>query len=283
MLNNYLNLSNNNVNNLVLTLDKTQAHPYHLVDPSPWPILTSFSLFGLTFNTIMLTHGYSLDTYVLFLNIITTFYILNLWFRDVISESTLLGHHTLAVRNGILIGYLLFILTEVLFFVGIFWAYFHAALSPTIELGSIWPPIGIEAVNPLELPLLNTVILLSSGATVTYSHHALIARNRRDAIIGLILTVLLAITFAFFQYIEYLNVSFTISDGVFGSSFFLGTGFHGGHIIIGSIMLSIMLWRMVSYHFTDKHHLGYETTILYWHFLDIVWLILFVIFYWWGS
>lgn len=271
------------VSNIVSTLDKTQAHPFHLVDPSPWPILISFSLFGLTFNTIMLTHGYSIDTYMIFLNMLTTGYILGLWCRDIISEATLLGHHTQAVRNGIFIGYMLFILTEALFFFGIFWSYFHAALSPNIELGSVWPPVGIEAVNPLELPLLNTIILLSSGATITYSHHALVGRNRRDAVVGLFLTLVLAITFIFFQYLEYINVSFTISDGVFGSTFFLGTGTHGVHIIVGSIMLTVMFIRMINYHFTDKHHLGYETTILYWHFLDIVWLVLFVVFYWWGS
>lgn len=207
-----------------------------------------------------------------------------LWFRDIIAEATYLGDHTLAVRNGINLGFILFVISEALFFIGIFWAFGHSAISPTIEIGAVWPPVGIEAINPTDLPLLNTILLLSSGATLTYSHHYLInGGNRFQVLFGLFLTILLAATFMLCQYIEYNTASFTIADGIFGSVFYLGTGFHGIHIIIGLIYLSISFWRIYSYQLTNTHHVGYATAILYWHFVDIVWLFLFVIFYWWGS
>ena len=170
---------------------------------------------------------------------------MTLWFRDIISEGTYLGNHTLAVQKGLNLGVILFIVSEALFFVAIFWAFFHSALTPTVELGAQWPPMGIEPVNPFELPLLNTVILLSSGATITYAHHSLIKGDRSGAIIRYtIFTVVLALIFTVFQGIEYSVSSFTISDGVFGTCFFFGTGFHGFHVIIGTIFLSVALWRI---------------------------------------
>lgn len=150
-----------------------------------------------------------------------------LWFRDIVSEGTFLGNHTLAVQKGLNLGVILFILSEALFFLAIFWAFFHSALTPTVELGAQWPPMGIEPVNPFELPLLNTVILLSSGATITFAHHSLIKGDRSGALYGTIFTVILALIFTIFQGIEYSVSSFTISDGVFGTCFFFGTGFHG--------------------------------------------------------
>jgi cytochrome c oxidase subunit 3 len=262
-----------------------QGHPYHLVEISPWPIFSAFSVFSLAFNTALINHGYigSQNAYLILLSFICVIYSISLWGRDIVAEATILGHHTLAVRNGIYIGYILFIVSEVMFFVGIFWAYAHSSLSPNIELGSEWPPLGITAIGPMELPLLNTIILLSSGATITYSHHALIANKYNTAIYSLLITVVLAFLFVICQYIEYLYASFTIADGVYGSCFYFGTGCHGYHILVGFTMLSISLWRMINYHYTDTHHLGYETTILLWHFLDVVWLFLFILFYWWGS
>jgi cytochrome c oxidase subunit 3 len=205
------------------------------------------------------------------------------WFRDIISEATYIGDHTLAVQKGINIGVILFIVSEALFFMAIFWAFFHSALTPTIELGSQWPPLGIEPVNPFELPLLNTVILLSSGATVTFAHHSLIQRKREGTLYGLIATIFLAIIFTTFQGIEYNVSSFTISDSVFGTCFFFGTGFHGLHVIIGTIFLTIPFWRIFAYHLTDHHHVNFESGILYWHFVDIVWLFLYLSIYYWGS
>ena len=180
-------------------------------------------------------------------------------------------------------GVVLFIVSEALFFLAIFWAFFHSALSPTVELGAQWPPMGIEAVNPFELPLLNTVILLSSGATVTYAHHSLIKGDRAGSLYGLIGTVILAAIFTAFQGIEYTVSSFTISDGAFGTCFYFGTGFHGLHVMIGTAFIAVGLWRMYAYHLTDNHHLGLEASILYWHFVDVVWLFLFISIYYWGS
>ena len=205
------------------------------------------------------------------------------WFRDVISEGTYLGNHTLAVQRGLSMGVSLFIVSEALFFLAIFWAYFHSALSPTVELGTQWPPIGTEAINAFELPLLNTVLLLASGVTITYSHHSLIQGNRNSALNGLILTVVLAIVFTGFQAIEYSVSSFTLTDGAYGSCFYFGTGFHGLHVIIGTIFLLVGFLRLVAYHLTENHHLGLEAGILYWHFVDIVWLFLFLSVYYWGS
>lgn len=260
-----------------------QDHPFHLVSPSPWPFYTSGSLLALTCSAALSMHNFSnsyLSLYIAFILVIIS---MSLWFRDIITESTFLGDHTLAVQKGINLGVILFIVSEGLFFVAIFWAFFHSALTPTVELGSQWPPMGIEPVNPFELPLLNTVILLSSGATITYAHHSLIQGNRKGSLIGSIFTILLAIIFTGFQGIEYSVSSFTISDGAFGTCFFFGTGFHGLHVIIGTIFLSVALWRIYAYHLTDNHHLGLEAGILYWHFVDVVWLFLYVSIYYWGS
>jgi len=208
---------------------------------------------------------------------------MSFWFRDIITEATYLGDHTLVVQKGLYFGVILFIVSEALFFLAIFWAFFHSALTPTVELGALWPPLGIEPVNPFELPLLNTVILLSSGATITYAHHSFIATGRTGAIYGAICTLLLALIFTGFQGLEYHVSSFTISDGVFGTCFFFGTGFHGFHVIIGTIFLSVALWRIYDYQLTDQHHSGFEGGILYWHFVDVVWLFLYISIYYWGS
>jgi cytochrome c oxidase subunit 3 len=208
---------------------------------------------------------------------------MSLWFRDIISEGTYLGNHTLAVQKGINMGVALFIISEALFFLGIFWAFFHSALSPTIELGAKWPPIGINSVNPFELPLLNTVILLSSGVTITYSHHSLIKGDRTGGLYGAIYTIILAVIFTCLQGIEYAVSSFTISDGTYSSCFYFGTGFHGLHVMIGTAFLAVAFWRMLAYHLTENHHLGFESAILYWHFVDVVWLFLYISVYYWGS
>jgi cytochrome c oxidase subunit 3 len=228
-------------------------------------------------------HGFSGGGVFLTLGFLSLISSMAFWFRDVISEGTYYGNHTMAVQRGLNLGVALFIVSEALFFLAIFWAFFHSALSPTVELGAEWPPQGIEAINPFELPLLNTVILLSSGVTVTYAHHSLIEGNRKGAIYGLIATLALAVVFTIFQGVEYSVSSFTISDGAFGTCFYFGTGFHGLHVIIGTIFLAVGLWRTWSYHSTRHHHLGLESAILYWHFVDVVWLFLYVAVYYWGS
>jgi cytochrome c oxidase subunit 3 len=271
------------INILVQNRSKFQSHPFHLVSPSPWPLYSSFSLLALTTNGVSAMHGFSGAGYVLIFSFAALLYSMTLWFRDVISEGTYLGNHTLAVQRGLNMGVALFIVSEALFFLAIFWTFFHSALSPTIELGTQWPPMGVEAINPFELPLLNTAILLSSGVTVTYAHHSLIQGNRRGALIGLLFTIVLAVVFTICQGVEYSVSSFTISDGAYGSCFFFSTGFHGLHVIIGTIFLLVGFWRMLAYHLTENHHLGLEAGILYWHFVDVVWLFLYVSVYYWGS
>lgn len=260
-----------------------QGHPFHLVSPSPWPVFCSISLLMLTCSAALTFHNFQYAGYLLSLALILLISSMSLWFRDVISEGTYLGDHTLAVQKGLNMGVALFIVSEVLFFLAIFWAYFHSALSPTVELGAQWPPMGIEAINAFELPLLNTVILLSSGVTITYSHHSLIQGNRNGALYGAVFTIILAFVFTAFQGIEYSVSSFTISDGAFGSCFYFGTGFHGLHVIIGTIFLAVGFWRLLAYQLTENHHLGLESGILYWHFVDVVWLFLFLSVYYWGS
>jgi len=260
-----------------------QVFPYHLVAPSPWPIAVSFSLMSLALSLGLTMHGYINNVVVLLLSIIVVLYSMGLWFRDIIAEGTYLGDHTLAVRKGLNYGFLLFVVSEILIFAGIFWAYFHSAMSPTVELGGVWPPVGIEAIGATELPLLNTIILLASGATITYSHHGIIEGNRKYALSGLFITLWLIIIFVICQYIEYTNATFTISDGVYGSVFYAGTGLHFIHMIMLIIMLLICYIRMRQYHFTTNHHVNFETTVIYLHVLDVIWLFLYIVMYWWGA
>lgn len=260
-----------------------QQHPFHLVMPSPWPLYTSMTLFSLTLSAVLTFHSFFTALKILMGGFTSLLSSMTLWFRDVTNEATYFGNHTMAVQRGLNMGVALFIISEALFFLAIFWSFFHSALSPTIELGAKWPPLGIESINPFELPLLNTVILLSSGVTVTYSHHSLIQNNRSATLYGLVYTVILAIIFTALQYIEYSVSSFTISDGTFSSCFYFGTGFHGLHVIIGTAFLAAGLWRILAYHVTENHHLGFESAILYWHFVDVVWLFLYISVYYWGS
>ncbi len=260
-----------------------QSHPFHLVSPSPWPIFTCVSLLTLTTSSVLSFHGFAKSELIAQSAFLCLVLSMVFWFRDIISEGTYLGNHTLAVQRGLNMGVALFIISEALFFVAIFWTFFHSALSPTVELGAMWPPMGIEAIDPFELPLLNTVILLSSGVTVTYAHHSLIQGERSGTLYGLVYTIVLAGIFTAFQAVEYSVSSFTISDGAFGSCFYFGTGFHGLHVMIGTAFLAVGLWRAIAYHLTDNHHLGLESGILYWHFVDIVWLFLFISIYYWGS
>lgn len=278
----------NNLSTLQTQRSNFQFHPFHMVTPSPWPLFISFSLLILTMGSVVYFNGYASpfgDSGIVLvsLGLITTVMCMALWLRDVVTEGTFLGDHTFAVQKGLTMGMVLFIISEVMLFFSVFWALFHSSLSPSVELGGQWPPMGIDSINPFELPLLNTILLLTSGATVTYSHHAVINKNRSGAIAGLILTIVLASVFTVCQGIEYMNAPFTISDGVYGSTFYMSTGLHGFHVIVGTLMLAVSLGRLIQYHFTNTHHLGYESAILYWHFVDVVWLFLFVSVYWYGG
>jgi cytochrome c oxidase subunit 3 len=239
----YKNKSNKNKMNNI-QLNKFQYHPFHLVENSPWPILLSFSLLSLTTGAVMYLQGYS---------------------------------------NGGLLLTLGFILSEIFAFFSVFWAFFHSSLSPAIEIGGLWPPLGITPLDPFSIPLLNTFLLLSSGAFVTYGHHALIAGDRKGAIFGTLITIILAIVFTVLQYVEYSEAGFTIADSVFGTVFFASTGLHGLHVIVGTIFITVGFIRILNYHLTDTHHIGHESGILYWHFVDVVWLFLFIAVYYWGG
>nr|YP_007890808.1 cytochrome c oxidase subunit III [Seculamonas ecuadoriensis]AGH24503.1 cytochrome c oxidase subunit 3 [Seculamonas ecuadoriensis] len=260
-----------------------RRHPFHIVDPSPWPLTTAFGAFCLTAGSVMYMHAYTGGGTIALIGLATILYSMYTWCRDIVRESTFQGNHTMAVQTGIRYGMLLFILSEVVFFAAFFWGFFHSSLSPTIEIGAVWPPKGIETLNPWEVPFLNTVILLLSGATVTWSHHAMIHGNRTQSILGLVFTVILAITFTGFQVFEYMDASFRISDGIYGTTFYMSTGFHGFHVFVGTCFLAVCLIREIKHHFTTKHHVGFEAAAWYWHFVDVVWLFLFVSIYWWGG
>jgi cytochrome c oxidase subunit 3 len=268
---------------MALKRTQFQAHPWHLVDASPWPLITSLALLALALSAVMYFHGFEGGGTSALLALTVLVASMVLWLRDVAAEGSYGGYHTLPVQKGLVLGFVLFVVSEVFAFLSAFWAYFHSALAPTVELGAAWPPAGVEPLNYAEIPLLNTVILLSSGATVTYAHHALIRGDRRGALLGLVLTVLLAAVFTAFQAYEYMEAPFTIADSVYGSAFFCCTGLHGFHVIIGTLFLLVSTFRLAAYALTSEHHVGLESAILYWHFVDVVWLFLFVSIYWWGS
>jgi len=256
-------------------------HPFHLVSPSPWPILGSFSVSllvsGLVFSWS--NHG----TILLWVGLLSLATSCFFWWSNIISESTFLGAHTTRVQTGLRLGIGLFIVSEIFFFLGFFWAYLHCSLSPNVELGSCWPPLGLCSLNAFHVPLLSTVVLLSSGATVTWSQSALSSGSSSSALTGLVITVSLGAFFTLLQGFEYHIRPFNISDGAYGSCFYLATGFHGLHVIIGTLFLLVRLSRLVKRHFSPARHLGFVFACWYWHFVDVVWILLYVIIYIWGS
>nr|AZH80972.1 cytochrome c oxidase subunit III [Caridina cf. multidentata VDM-2018] len=256
-------------------------HTYHLVDMSPWPLTGSISAMMITTGLVKWFHQFNMD--LLLLGLLATALTMIQWWRDITREATYQGLHTARVVTGLQWGMILFITSEVLFFFSFFWAFFHSSLSPTVEVGSCWPPAGIQSFNPFQIPLLNTAILLASGATVTWAHHAMMEANLTQALQGLTLTVILGLYFTGLQAMEYYEAPFTIADSVYGSTFFVATGFHGLHVIIGSTFLLVCLYRMYMCHFSSKHHFGFEAAAWYWHFVDVVWLFLYISIYWWGG
>ncbi len=298
-----------------------KEHDYHLVDPSPWPVISSVAAFMTAIGAIawMRTHvdGEGVlgikGPWLFALGMSALIACAYFWWRDVVREAHK-GDHTPVVQLHLRYGMILFIASEVMFFVAWFWAYFDSALFPAgvhdllnnagrlVGLtsrnevyGGQWPPVPVDATNavvpgnfkhtfdPWGLPLVNTLVLLTSGCTVTWAHHALLKDDRRGLVIGLLLTVILGILFSILQAIEYSHAGFSYAGHSYGSTFFMATGFHGAHVIIGTIFLFVCLLRALKGHFTPKQHFGFEAAAWYWHFVDVVWLFLFACIYVWGA
>lgn len=267
-----------------------QAHPYHLVDPSPWPFVASMSLLAFTLGMAMAMHDVTGGMFICIAGFMGVLYTMYGWWKDVVQESTKDPVHTSPVQLGLRAGMALFIVSEIMFFAAFFWAFFNASLFPVLPLedvwemaAGIWPPEGIETFDAWDLPLLNTLILLLSGTTVTWAHHALLEGDRKGLIHGLGWSVFLGFTFTLLQMYEYSHAAFGFKDGIYASTFYLATGFHGLHVLIGTIFLAVCLLRARKGQLTKKNHLGFEFAAWYWHFVDVVWLFLFIFVYWWGG
>jgi cytochrome c oxidase subunit 3 len=277
-----------------------QHHQYHLVEPSPWPIIGATATFILAVGAIAwMKHLFAAAPLVFGMAALGVLYTMFGWWRDVALEATYKGDHTPVVQISHRYGMILFIASEVMFFVAWFWAYFNTALFPAdvhdvmgalignvgrnAVLGGQWPPKGVATFDPWHLPLLNTLILLTSGTTVTWAHHALLENDRQGLKWGLILTIALGAAFTCVQAYEYSHAGFHFSQNIYGATFFMATGFHGFHVIIGTVFLTVCLVRAFLGHFTPKQHLGFEFAAWYWHFVDVVWLFLFSCIYVWGA
>ena len=267
-------------------------HDYHLVSPSPWPIVGSISVFLLAVGLVGWMHNmYAIAPLVFGAGAIGVAYTMMSWWRDVIKEAEHEGYHTRVVQISHRYGMILFIASEVMFFVAWFWAFFDASLfadeamqASRLEVtGGAWPPKGVHVFDPWHLPLLNTLILLTSGTTVTWAHHALLHGDRKGLINGLWLTILLGATFTCVQAYEYYHAAFTYSGHIYGATFFMATGFHGAHVLIGTVFLTVCLIRSYAGHFSQTQHLGFEFAAWYWHFVDVVWLFLFSCIYVWAQ
>jgi cytochrome c oxidase subunit 3 len=263
-------------------------HDYHLVNPSPWPFVGSVSAFVLAIGGIAWMQDWT--PWVFFVGLAGVLYTMYAWWSDVIKESQA-GDHTRVVQLHHRYGMILFIASEVMFFVAWFWAYFDGFFrvgdveqpGRIAATGGAWPPMGVEIFDPFHLPLFNTLILLTSGTTVTWAHHALLHGDKDGVRWGLVLTIALGILFSFVQVIEYTHAGFSFSGNIYGATFFMATGFHGFHVFIGTIFLIVCLIRAEAGQFTPQKHLGFEFAAWYWHFVDVVWLFLFASVYIWGA
>ncbi len=264
-------------------------HDYHLVEPSPWPAIGGVAAFIIALGAIMWFKD--MGAWLLPIGALAVIYTMIMWWRDVINEAEHQGHHTPVVQLHLRYGMILFIASEVMFFVAWFWAFFDASLysgeaiqAARVEhTGGQWPPQGIATFDPWHLPLVNTLILLTSGTTVTWAHHALQHNDREGLKWGLICTVVLGALFTCVQAYEYAHAGFGFSENIYGATFFMATGFHGFHVLIGTIFLAVCLFRALAGHFKPEQHFGFEAAAWYWHFVDVVWLFLFSCIYVWAA
>jgi len=277
-------------------MSEDKHHDYHLVDPSPWPLVGAFSALSMFIGLVFIFHGQEPGKIIFPAGLIMVLFTMYVWWRDVVREGITGGFHTSIVRHGLRIGMALFIVSEVMFFFGFFWSFFKASLNPVLVYegahifdsvvaakSGVWPPVGIKTFDPWDVPFINTLILLLSGTTVTWAHYSLMHNNRKDLIRGLLVTILLGMSFTCLQAFEYHHAKFHFKDGIYPSTFFMATGFHGAHVIIGTIFLTVCLFRALRGQFTPEGHLGFEFAAWYWHFVDVVWLFLFSFVYVWGS
>jgi len=248
---------------------------------SPWPLLTSLGVWMLTLSLVIWIQYKNF--FLTLISIIILFILSFLWWKDVVRESLNQGFHFFDVINGLKIGIILFIISEVFFFFSFFWSYFHGRVSPSIEIGQVWPPFIINSFDPINIPLLNTIILLSSGVSITWCHHSIIINEEFKTKFSLFLTSILGLYFIILQGIEYFQSEFSISDSIYGSVFFMATGFHGLHVIIGTTFLIICFIRILINENNINHLIGFEAAAWYWHFVDVVWLFLYLSIYWWGK
>jgi cytochrome c oxidase subunit 3 len=280
--------------------DAAVKHDYHLVKPSPWPLIGSIAAAVMATGLVIWMKGlFGIEKHtwwVFALGLAGVLYTMVGWWSDVVKEANE-GDHTAVVSIGLRYGMILFITSEVMFFVAWFWMFFAMALfhhartlSPLDEVRAawaIWPPMGVQVLSPFHLPLVNTLTLLLSGTTVTWAHHALQVGDRRSAKIGLALTIALGLLFTSIQAYEYRHILMeglffnpqSVNSGLYGSAFFMATGFHGFHVIVGTIFLAVCLGRLFGGGFTPKQHFGFEAAAWYWHFVDVVWLFLFAFVY----
>ncbi|TDL76296.1 cytochrome c oxidase subunit 3 [Palleronia sediminis] len=257
-------------------------HDYHILSPSLHPFVASVGAFVMLIGAVLWMHA--ITPFPFFIGLAIVLYSMFAWWSDVVAESNE-GDHTPVVRIGLRYGFILFIMSEVMFFSAWFWSFFKHALYPmeTFSEGQ-WPPPAIETFDPWHLPLINTLILLCSGCAATWAHHALVhENNRKDVATGLIVAVLLGVIFTFFQAYEYSHAAFGFAGNIYGANFFMATGFHGAHVIIGTIFLFVCYLRLRAGHFSPEKHVGFEAAAWYWHFVDVVWLFLFASIYIWGS
>jgi cytochrome c oxidase subunit 3 len=262
-----------------------KPHPYHLVRPSIWPLASSLAAGILGAGTVMYMHGVEYNGMPvglkgLIVGFLAVLLCMFFWWKDVIYEAVTEKAHSTIAKIGLRYGMILFIASEVMFFVAFFWAFFSSAFYP---VDGVWPPEGTVVINPFDLPLMMTLILLLSGCPVTWAHHALLENNIKDAGKALLLSVCLGVFFMCFQAYEYAAAPFGFKDGIYSSTFFMATGFHGFHVLVGTIFLFVCWLRTVKGHFNKDDHFGFEAAAWYWHFVDVVWLFLFVAVYWWGA
>jgi cytochrome c oxidase subunit III len=265
-----------------------KPQPFHLVRPSIWPLIGALAAGLLASGAVMYMHnvdlhGFHVGLKGVLLGFLGVLSVMWYWWRDVIREAVVEKAHSPIAKIGFRYGMALFISSEVMFFVAFFWAFFSASLFPSEAIGFTWPPAGVEAIKPFDLPFLMTMILLLSGCTVTWAHHAILEGKQDEATKALVITVALGLAFTGFQGFEYFHATFPFKGGIYSSAFYMATGFHGFHVLIGSLFLIVCLFRNMKGHFTPQSHFGFEAAAWYWHFVDVVWLFLFTAVYWWGN